>query len=135
MSERIPPLSAILVQIHDPRAAHGCRYPWSALLLLVVVGLLSGANSQRGLARWAEYAGWSRLRRLGFARQRRPSQPTLHRLLRDVDVDQVERLLGGWLQQVRATWRRSAKRWVVGVAVDGKRCAAHGDSELRIRTC
>ncbi len=120
MSERIPPLTAILAQIPDPRAARGCRHPWTALLLLVVVGLLSGANSQRALARWAEYAGWARLRRLGFARRRRPSQPTLHRLLRDVDIDQVERLLGSWLQQVHAAWRHSAKRWVDGIALDGK---------------
>ncbi len=120
MSERIPPLTAILTQIPDPRKARGCRYPWTALLLLVVVGLLSGANSQRSLARWAQYAGWARLRRLGFVRRRRPSQPTLHRLLRDVDVDQVEHVLGDWLQQVHAAWRRSSKRWIDGIALDGK---------------
>ncbi len=85
-----------------------------------VVGLLSGANSQRSLARWAQYAGWRRLRRLGFVRRRRPSQPTLHRLLRDVDVEQVEHVLATWLQQVQVAWRRSAKRWVDGIALDGK---------------
>ena len=120
MGERIPPLAAILAQIPDPRAARGCRHPWTALLLLLVVGLLSGANSQRALARWARYAGWPRLRRLGFARRRRPSQPTLHRLLRDIDVEQLERVLGTWLQQVRASWRRSTRRWVDGIALDGK---------------
>ena len=51
MSERIPPLSAILAQIPDPRQARGQRYPWVSLLLLIVVGLLSGANWQRALAR------------------------------------------------------------------------------------
>ncbi len=120
MSERIPPLTAILAQIPDPRAAGGRRHPWTALLLLVVVGLLSGANSQRGLARWAQYAGWARLRRLGFVQRRRPSQPTLHRLLRSVDVQQVEQVLGTWLQQVRTTCRHSSKRWVDGIALDGK---------------
>jgi predicted transposase YbfD/YdcC len=120
MSERIPPLSAILAQISDPRAARGCRYPWTALLLLVVVGLLSGANSQRSLARWAQYAGWTHLRRLGFVQRRRPSQPTLHRLLRDIDVDQVEQVLGNWLQQLHAAWRRSTKQWLDGIALDGK---------------
>lgn len=120
MRARVLPLTAILAQIPDPRAARGRRHPWTALLLLVVVGLLCGANSQRGLARWAEYAGGARLRHLGFARRRRPSQPTLHRLLRDVDVHQLEAILGIWLQRVRSTWRRSVNRWVDGIAVDGK---------------
>jgi predicted transposase YbfD/YdcC len=119
MAERIAPLAAILAQVADPRKPRGRRYPWLALLLLVVVGLLSGANSQRALARWGHNTGRARLRYLGLVAGS-PSQPTLHRLLRDVDVDQLESLLGTWLQQVRAAWRRSATRWVDGIAVDGK---------------
>ena len=120
MSERIPPLKAILAQVPDPRKARGRQYPWLALLLLVVVGLLSGANSQRALARWGQNTGRTRLRRLGLIGPGSPSQPTLHRLLRDVDIHQLEALFGTWLQQVRAAWRRSTKRWVDGIALDGK---------------
>jgi predicted transposase YbfD/YdcC len=40
--------------------------------------------------------------------------------LRDVDVQQLEGVLGTWLQEVRAAWRRSAQRWVDGIALDGK---------------
>jgi hypothetical protein len=29
-------------------------------------------------------------------------------------------VLGAWLQQVRASWRRSTKRWIDGIALDGK---------------
>lgn len=120
MSERITPLAAILAQVPDPRKCRGRQYPWLALLLLVVVGLLCGANSQRALARWGHNTGRARLRRLGLPGTRSPSQPTLHRLLRDVDIDQLEALLGTWLQQVRSAWRRSTKRWVDGIALDGK---------------
>jgi predicted transposase YbfD/YdcC len=120
MSERVPPLSAILAQIRDPRQARGRQYPWLALLLLVVVGLLCGANSQRALARWSQNTGPARRRRLGLLSEQSPSQPTLHRLLRDVDVHQVESLVGTWLQQVRTAWRHSSKRWIDGIALDGK---------------
>jgi predicted transposase YbfD/YdcC len=120
MTERIAPLAAILAQVPDPRKSRGRQYPWLPLLLLVVVGLLCGANSQRALARWGHNASRARLRRLGFMGPHSPSQPTLHRLLRDIDVHQVEALLGSWLQQVRASWRRSTKRWIDGIAVDGK---------------
>jgi predicted transposase YbfD/YdcC len=120
MTERIAPLSAILAQIPDPRGARGRQYAWLPLLLLLVAGLLSGANSQRALARWGHNIGRARLRRLGLPGGHSPSQPTLHRLLRDVDLDLVESVLGVWLQQVRAAWRRSTKRWVDGIALDGK---------------
>jgi predicted transposase YbfD/YdcC len=90
------------------------------LLLLLVAGLLSGANSQRALARWGQQLPWPWLRALGFTRGGGPSQPTLHRVLRKVDVMQLERLLGSWLQQVRAAARQSAARWLDGIAVDGK---------------
>ena len=120
MSERVPPLSAILAQIPDPRHARGRRYPWLSLLLLIVVGLLSGANSQRALARWGQNSSGARLRRLGLVRPHSPSQPTLHRVLRNLDVTKLETLLAIWLQQIQASWQRSAVRWIDGIALDGK---------------
>ncbi len=132
MTERIAPLAAILGQIPDPRAARGCRYASTALLLLVIVGLLSGANAQRSAA-WRvgrSNAGWARLRRLGFIQRRRPSPPTLHRLLRNVDVDQVEYVLGAWLQEVHAAWRRTT-----ALHSTARPCAAHVAWVLRIATC
>jgi predicted transposase YbfD/YdcC len=120
MTERIAPLATILAQVPDPRKPRGRQYPWLALLLLVIVGLLSGANSQRALARWGHNSSRARLRRLGLLAAHSPSQPTLHRLLRDIDVHQLETLLGTWLQQVRQSWRRSTTRWIDGIALDGK---------------
>jgi predicted transposase YbfD/YdcC len=120
MDERVPTLASMLARVPDPRAARGCRHPWSALLVVMVAGLLSGANSQRGLARWSRDAGPARRRQLGFTRRRGPSLATLNRVLRRVDVAALETRVGAWLQQVRAAWRRSAARWLDGIAVDGK---------------
>jgi predicted transposase YbfD/YdcC len=86
----------------------------------MVAGLLSGANSQRGLARWSRDAGSARRRQLGFTRRQGPSRATLNRVLCRVDVAALEARLGTWLQQVRAAWQRSAARWLDGIAVDGK---------------
>lgn len=118
--EVVPSLRAIVAQVPDPRARRGRRHAWTALLLLVIVGLLCGANTQQGLARWGHRVGWARLRRLGFVRRGGPSQPTLHRLLRNIDVDQLELVLGPWLQQVRAAWNQHATHWLDGIAIDGK---------------
>jgi DDE_Tnp_1-associated len=116
----VPSLRAIVAQVPDPRARRGRHHPWTALVLLVIVGLLCGANTQHALARWGQTTGWARLRRLGFMRGGGPSQPTLHRLLRDVDVDQLEAVLGVWLQQVRTAWDRQADTHLEGIAIDSK---------------
>lgn len=90
------------------------------MLLLVAAALLSGANTQRAVARWGQHHGWVRLRRLGFTRRQAPSQATIQRLLEQVDAAAVEALLGRWLQQVRAVLLPGLGRWVDGIAVDGK---------------
>jgi hypothetical protein len=56
MDTTVPALREMLAQIPDPRQARGQRHSWPALLLLLVVGLLSGANSQRAVARWGHDA-------------------------------------------------------------------------------
>jgi hypothetical protein len=107
-----------LAQIPDPRAARGQRHPWRGLLLFVALGLLSGANTQRALARFGRNLRRPWLRRLGFTRP--PSQPTLHRLLRRVDVQQVEAKFRTWLHALQATGRTDAVGWLDGIAIDGK---------------
>jgi hypothetical protein len=119
MPQRIPALLPVLAQVPDPRAPRGCRHPWSALLLLIV-GLLSGLNSQRAIAHWGQDTPRLHLQRLGFTRRRGPSQPTLHRVLAQLDVRVLETVLGAWLTQVRAAWRHSTARWLDGIALDGK---------------
>jgi predicted transposase YbfD/YdcC len=120
MPQRIPSLLSVLAEVPDPRAARGGRHPWSALLLCLVVGLLSGLNSQRAIARWGQDTPQWYLQRLGFTPRRGPSQSTLHRVLIHLDVRLLETVLGAWLFQVRATWRQSAARWLDGIALDGQ---------------
>ena len=120
MTTTIPSLAAALATVPDPRARRGQRHPWSALLLLIVVALLSGANTQHACARWGQHARGTILRRLGFRRSDGPSLATVHRVLQQVDVAVLEQVVGTWLQQVRAAWRDGAGRWLDGIAVDGK---------------
>lgn len=116
----VPSLPALLGQIPDPRQARGRRYPWTALLLLLLVALLSGANTQRACARWGQFAGGPALGRLGLPRRTAPSLATLHRVLHQIAVADLEACLGQWLAQVRAAWRQQGPRWLDGIAIDGK---------------
>jgi predicted transposase YbfD/YdcC len=116
----VPSLPAVLGRIPDPRKRRGRRHPWAALLLLVLAARRCGANSRRAIARWGRHADRRHRRRLGFTGPRSPSLATLHRLLHQVPVADLEAALGQWLAQVRATWRRQGRRWLEGIAIDGK---------------
>jgi predicted transposase YbfD/YdcC len=122
MAQGIPSLLSMLAQVPDPRARRGRRYAWAALLLLWVVALLCGANTQRACARWSANVGGARRRRLGLPGRRGPSLATLHRVLHQVSVPALETCLGAWLGQVRAAWPQpqGPARWLDGIAIDGK---------------
>ena len=116
----VPSLVSVLGQLPDPRQRRGRRYPWTALLLLTLVALLSGANSQRAMARWGALVGERYRQALGFPGRRRPSLTTLHRVFRQVPVTDLETSLGQWVTAVRAAARHAGRRWLDGIAIDGK---------------
>jgi predicted transposase YbfD/YdcC len=118
-STRIPALVEYLAQIPEYRAARGRRHPLLALLLLVSVATLCGARSQSAIADWGAGQGQPWLRRLGFTRDRAPSQPTLSRLFRRVPHRTVEAALGRWAAQVLRCYP-PAPGALDGVALDGK---------------
>ena len=113
----VPSLAETLAAIPDFRAARGKRHPLLPLLLLVCVAMLCGARGQSGIAAWGRDYGQPWLRRLGFTRDRGPSQPTLHRLFAGVAYGAVEAALGAWAEQVLT---RTVPRGLEGVALDGK---------------
>jgi predicted transposase YbfD/YdcC len=120
MDEEVPTLMSTRSGVPDPGKRRGRRHPWSALLLVMVAGLLSGANSRRAPARWGRDVGVRRRRQLGFTRRRGPSLATVHRVLHGVGVPALEARVGRWPQQVRAAWLTSTVRWLDGIAVDGE---------------
>ncbi len=95
----IPSLVEYLAQIPEYRAARGTQHPLLALLLLVCVAMLCGARGQSAIADWGAHRGRPWLRRLGFTRDRGPSQPTLSRLFQRVPHKTVEAALGRWAEQ------------------------------------
>lgn len=115
----IPSLAAYLAQIPEYRAARGRRHPLLALLLLVGVATLCGARSQSAIADWGAGHGQPWLQRLGFTRDRGPSQPTLSRLFARIPYKTVEAALGRWAEQVLRCLP-TAPGAPEGVAVDGK---------------
>ena len=94
----VPALAEYLAQVPEYRQARGTQHPLMALLLLACVAMLCGARSPSAIADWGKHHGRPWLRRLGFTRDRAPSQPTLSRLFQAIPLETL-------LQP--ATWRAS----------------------------
>jgi predicted transposase YbfD/YdcC len=115
----VPALVDYLAQIPEYRARRGTQHPLLALLLLVSVATLCGARSQSAIADWGKHHGGPWLRRLGFTRDRPPSQPTLSRLFARIPYKTVEAALGRWAEQALRCCPAPPGA-LEGLAVDGK---------------
>ena len=115
----IPSLAAYLAQIPECRAARGTQHALLALLLLICVAMLCGARGQSASADWGKHHGRPWLRRLGFTRDRAPSQPTLRRLFQRIPHQTVEAALGRGAEQALRGCPAAAGA-LEGIAVDGK---------------
>jgi hypothetical protein len=85
-STLLEPLSAV----PDPRKARGKQYSWVLLLTLVSSALGSGERSGHGIATWVAEHSSALLTWLRPERDRLPSESTLRRALRQVDVAVLE---------------------------------------------
>lgn len=81
----------------DPRARRGRRYAWAVLLVLLAAAVASGQRTGAAIAQWvAEHAAeWQPT--LPTTAGRVPSAATLRRVLRRIDVDEVEQRVGRWV--------------------------------------
>lgn len=102
-------------ELEDPRDRRGRRYPLAALLGLCTVAILAGHTSLTAIAQFGRLRGRRLGHALGFPNGHMPCANTLSYLLRDLDADHVDRLLGDWLAE------RHAAGWE-HIALDGK-CA------------
>ena len=104
-----------LADVPDPRARRGRRYPWPLLLLLITAALASGERHGRGIGQWVRERADVLRPQLGWTAERWPSEATVRRAVRRVDLDALERRL----RRVARPPAGVATRWN-GQALDGK---------------
>lgn len=118
--KKIPSLQESLSGISETRQAQGRRYELVPVLLLCCVGLMMGYKSVNALAEWGQNYGGKWLQKLGLKNKRSPSQPTLHRILKEVSIEELENRLGHWASLVLAESETPAEE-LEAVAMDGKK--------------
>ncbi len=114
-------LFARLDNIEDPRATRGRRHNQRSVLAIILCAVISGAQGSTAIGEWAKRLTSKILRRLrcrrtADGRYEPPSEPTIRRILAAVNIGQLERQLGDWLQTHTAADEP--------VALEGNPCAA-----------
>jgi hypothetical protein len=106
----------------DPRSRHGRRHGLAGLLAIAAAAVLAGARSYAAVAEFAREVPQQTLARLGVFQRPyadwwvAPSEATMRRVLREVDADALDRVVGGWL----AEQQPAVAGGCGAVAVDGK---------------
>jgi hypothetical protein len=86
-------LAGVFAQVPDPRKARGKRHPWIFIWTIIGTALLSGQCTPHAIAHWAHLHAEELVRRLQPARPTVPSESTIRRALRRIDLPLLERQL------------------------------------------
>ena len=118
MQIEIPPISTIFGPLPDWRKAKGKRYTLASLHLFMILAILCGKKSVRGMSRWGQALPSASRKRLGFHPERHPSAAMLCRVLWYTRVETLEENLAAWTYQVHQ--QLVAAGVSQGIAIDGK---------------
>ncbi|MFE9934325.1 ISAs1 family transposase [Streptomyces sp. NPDC005533] len=119
--ETVADLRKYLVEVPDPRARRGIRYPWTALLAAAAAAVVSDAVSITAIGEWVADAPQRVLALLGFRPDpltgliRPPHATTIRLVPAAVDGDALDRAIGHFLQE-----RKAPAPGRKAIAVDGK---------------
>jgi len=122
------PFISIFERVPDPRQAKGRRHPLAAVLTIVVLALINQQNTLRQIAAWAQGLGEQIRRRLPLHRNRIPSEATIRRVLRNLDVEALTQAVQDWVEEVLTAYFPTA-HWQ-GLAIDGKTLRRSQDEDL-----
>lgn len=123
-------LRAALADVPDPRAARGKQHDWLFLLIVICAAVLSQQRTPHAIAHWGHLHADELLRDLRPPHPRMPSESTVRRVLRRIDVVALEHILARWMhRELPAPPLADGQRHLRGQAVDGKQIrgvATHG---------
>lgn len=103
-----------LKQIPDFRQSSGCRHPLWLVLLIVIMGIISGDWGYRGLGRFVERHRRELIKLLSIPQARLPSYSTIRRVLVGLDYEELEKTFNQWASQYG---QMPSHQWL---SIDGK---------------
>ena len=116
-------LIELLGGLRDPRDPRGLQYPLVPVLTLCLVAILAGQTSLSAISQFGRLRRHRLAHALGFKNGKIPAATTLSLLLRDLDADHLDRIIGAWLAS------RHAGGWD-HIALDGKTLRGSRDGDV-----
>ncbi len=117
---------AVFESLKDPLAEVRRNQGLGRTLTMVFLAMVSGENSERGIAVWIEEQRWRLKRIFGFRREAVPSYSTIQRALQTVEAQALEDKLVAWASQLGQAADGTA--WA-GLAIDGKTLRGSDDGK------
>lgn len=103
-----------LCQVKDFRKARGQRYPLWLVLLLVIMGTISGCTGYGALEEFAHRHHQALVARLSLPSKRLPSDSTFRRIMSHIDFEELARVFNQWARDYVPL---EESEWL---AIDGK---------------
>jgi predicted transposase YbfD/YdcC len=88
-----------LKEVPDPRGAQGSRDDLWQILLIIIMGIMSGHKGYRGLDRFVERHRRTLIKLLALKQGTAPSYSTLRRMMIDVDYAKLNSGFNNWAQE------------------------------------
>lgn len=107
----VQPLRAIFESLRDPLAEQRRSQPLGRTLRMVFMAMVSGENSERGIAAWIEEQRWRLKKIFGFRRDDVPCYSIIQRALQSVDAQELESKLVGWAKSLQEAGAGSGTDW------------------------
>ena len=103
-----------LKQIPDHRDSHGLRHPLWLVLLIIIMGMMSGYWGYRQLGRFVERHRRELIKRLQIPKARVPSYSVLRRVMLTLDYKELQLVFNQWSKQYSLI---PSSEWI---SLDGK---------------
>jgi hypothetical protein len=116
-------LIELLGDLNDPRDPRGVQYPLVPVLALCLVAILAGHTGFAAIAQFGRLRQQRLGHALGFRNGKMPCANMISQLLRDLDADHLDRIIGTWLTG------RHAGGWD-HIALDGKTMRGSRDGDV-----
>ena len=92
------PLMEVFAQVPDPRDPRGVRHDLATVLTLAQSAVLAGARTLLAITEWTQDAARDTLSRIGINPDRAlPSESTIRRTLAQLDANDLDTRLAGWM--------------------------------------
>ncbi len=98
---KVQPVREVFEGLRDPLAEGRRSQPLGRSLTMVFLAMVSGENSERGIAAWVEEQRWRLKPIFGFRRADVPSYSTIQRALQEVDAQALGAALVVWASQLQ----------------------------------